>query len=267
MNPCYSRERWLNIVTALAWVALVLTDIVCIPRLCAQTSTATNSDAISSEEFLRRVSTIQLPTYPTAHSFPMAGFPDRPVSKPESDVPTPASYSLPNSEPKTKATVASAEYQSASPSDSSPIGSGISLAPPVSTAIPSIQAQPQPKTPWPSRIHQWLGLNSELPNFLVGYEAISLRRSNDDGGSFTNGQEIGRLGADTAGRATIARLLGGMDQVEFVFTGPFHWDRQMTVTGIVDHESVDWQFPSICLGSIARIRLASAMAGHKFEFL
>ncbi|MEI7459198.1 MAG: hypothetical protein WCK15_07330 [Pirellula sp.] len=101
-----------------------------------------------------------------------------------------------------------------------------------SMATGAIRSASTPRAPW--RLRDWMGLDPIQPNILVGYEVMHLRRSNDSGGDASKGGDFGRMDPDTSCRVTVARLLGSMEQVEFVFTGPFHWGRNMSSPGPVD---------------------------------
>jgi hypothetical protein len=101
-----------------------------------------------------------------------------------------------------------------------------------SMATGAIRSASTPRAPW--RLREWLGFDPIQPNVLVGYEVMQLRRSNDSGGDVSKGGDFGRMDSDTSGRYTVARILGSLEQVEFVFTGPFHWGRNMSIPGHVD---------------------------------
>ena len=101
-----------------------------------------------------------------------------------------------------------------------------------SMATGAIRSASTPRAPW--RLRDWLGLDPIQPNVLVGYEVMHLRRSNDSGGDASKGGDFGRMDPDISGRYTVTRLLGSLEQVEFVFTGPFHWGRNMSIPGPVD---------------------------------
>ena len=134
-------------------------------------------------------------------------------------------------------TVTTAQF--AAPRIVLPIGSGVAI--PSQQLVPAQQlASTGPPTPhiqletktigWRDR----LGLDPTLPNFLVGYEAIGFRRSNDSVGPYSQGDGLQRFDQDISGRYTFSRLLGNIDSIEFKFTGPFHWDKQSTAIGSVD---------------------------------
>ena len=128
-------------------------------------------------------------------------------------------------------TVTTAQF--AAPKSALPIGSGVAIPsqPLVLTTLPPHHIQLETKTiGWRDR----LGLDPTLPNFLVGYEAIGFRRSNDSVGPYSQGDGLKRFDQDISGRYTFSRLLGNIDSIEFKFTGPFHWDKQSTAIGSVD---------------------------------
>lgn len=239
------------------------------------------SNAVSSTEFLQQAGVDQFPQATVEHAFPLNGFPERQkqIVAPEpappveyllpqantndaNQAPEPAAYQLPN-----------AGESSLSPSSINPnqtIGSGV--ANPSASVPASFAGSPE----WPSpqnvvsdsptasatrpagstiadrksQIHTWLGLDSQLPNFLVAYDVMSLRKSGDTAGDFTSGNALERMGRDISGRYTVARLLGTMDQMEFVYSGPFHWDRQMVATGAVDTSLSTGVLPSSSLGAL-----------------
>ena len=235
--------------------------------LHAQSSDQVPSGPVTSSDFLRSMTPGSLTNLKTSHPFPIGPF-AAPVRVPEAESqPAPAAHN-----PSSKGTVAhataTAEYQVPVQESSEPVqefgqpvqessqifGSGVAssslpqavdnprtvYSPDITTRTPhagsmatgAIRSASTPRAPW--RLRDWLGLDPIQPNVLVGYEVMHLRRSNDSGGDVSMGGDFGRLDLDTSGRFTVARLLGNMEQVEFVFTGPFHWGRNMSSPGPVD---------------------------------
>jgi hypothetical protein len=126
----------------------------------------------------------------------------------------------------------------------SPVGTGINSAahanpdqPPSSATIEvpnTNHAPPKVLTPQSKRIMEWpraFALDANLPSYLVGYEAVGLRRGNDTVGPYSEGRSLDRFDQDVAGRYTISKLFGSIERYEFKFTGPFHWDRQIESAG------------------------------------
>ncbi len=209
-------------------LAKVLLSMVCSGGNCfAQIPNGNISSAVSSEAFLRGLLPGSLPTESSVPSSP-AGTTKRARndSKPEAKQ---AAYSANASGQPETATTA----QFAVPKTASPIGSGVAhpSQQPVPTTTPTPQTQLETKTiGWRDR----LGLDPTLPNFLVGYEAIGFRRSNDSVDPYSKGVGLPGFDQDISGRYTFSRLLGNIDRIEFKFTGPLHWDRQSTAIGSVD---------------------------------
>lgn len=130
--------------------------------------------------------------------------------------------------------VSTAQFQS--PVTTNAIGSGVSNQPqPVLMETPA-SSQPQPsaqdatKLDWRDR----LGLDRDQANFQVGYEAIGFRRGNDSVGPYSQSQGLERFDQEVAGRYTFSRMLGGIERIEFKFTGPFRWEKQSLALGPVD---------------------------------
>jgi hypothetical protein len=251
---------------------------------------AAASAAVSSDDFLKLVSQPAQPNLPQQHAYPVKGFaPKSSAAQPEVAVAN-AAYTmaanrnangggmvLGNSAGQAASSVTPANFQSSSqavePQSTSvgspaigsgavgssvgpvaPIGSGVSTpAPSVANTIsryaPPIAASETPER-W-SRIRGLLTLEKELPDFLVGYEYISMRRTNDSGGGYSDGGILGKFDKEGSGRYTVARLLGLMDQLEFVFTGPFDWDREISRTGPISTTLPTGSVPSSGLGALA----------------
>lgn len=196
--------------------------------------------AISSSEFLQQLPSSSLPTNATTHQFPFQVQSSQ-SSKPEPNA-VPADYEQPQATQPQQA-VKTVGYES-HPSASTPIGTGvatnanaISTRDPLSPSSESIASMPIAPPTQSQKPFGWssvLALDPKLPDFLIGYEAISIRRSNDSVGPYSQGADMERFGRDLAGRYTFTRLLGTIEQIEFKFTGPFHWERGSTTTGPID---------------------------------
>ncbi len=214
-------------LTSLAF-AKVLLSMVCSGGNCfAQIPQGNISSAISSEAFLRGLLPGSLPTESSVPTYPTG---TTKAARNESDrEATQAVYSANASgQPET---VTKAQF--AAPKIALPIGSGVAhpSQQPVPRTAPTPQSQLETKTiAWRNR----LGLDPTLPNFLVGYEAIGFRRSNDSVDPYSKGVGLPGFDQDISGRYTFSRLLGNIDRIEFKFTGPLHWDRQSTAIGSVD---------------------------------
>ena len=131
-----------------------------------------------------------------------------------------------------------AQYRSPSPPIGSvpPIGSGVARAnlaevettePPNSTIL-AVQ---------PGRVKSWsdrLGLDTVHPNFLVGYEAIRFHRSNDSVGPYSQNDPLQRFDGELSGRTTLSRVFGDLERLDFIFTSPFHFEKQNSILGPVD---------------------------------
>ncbi len=141
-----------------------------------------------------------------------------------------AAFSPPGSghQPETATT---AQYET--PATVSTIGSGVSMA----SQMPNPPMPANRTASLPTRRLGWqdkLGLDTTLPNFVVGYESIHFQRNNDSIGPYSQGDGLDRFGQDVSGRYTFSRLLGNIDRLEFKFTGPLHWDRQSATIGPVN---------------------------------
>jgi hypothetical protein len=266
MSQLFIAMRWKRLLT-MALNALLAATFSATNELHAQSSDPVPSGAVTSSDFLRSINPGSLTNQTTSHPFPIGPF-AAPVLVPEAvSPPTPAAH-----HPTANGTVAqasaTAEYQVPVREPSQPgqepsqpgqessqiVGSGVvtsslpqavapsisGYSPDITTRIPhagsmatgAIRSASTPRAPW--RLRDWLGLDPIQPNVLVGYEVMQLRRSNDSGGDVSNGGDFGRMDSDTSGRYTVARLLGSLEQVEFVFTGPFHWGRNVSNAGHVD---------------------------------
>lgn len=193
----------------LTWLLLKLTFAVCIdaftmPKVDAQIPNSELRNAVSSDVFLR-------------------GLPSTSLEQ-NSGVLQP---------------VTTAQFES--PVTPNAIGTGVlnqfqltSIATPVSQTPASQPSHTSTREATRLNWRDRLGLDRDQPNFLVGYEVLGFRRGNDTVGPYSQGQGLDRFDQDTAARYTFSRLLGGIERVEFNFTGPFHWDKQSTVIGPVD---------------------------------
>ncbi len=183
--------------------------------------------SVSSQEFLQQLPTGSLPSAPTTHAFPFRA--TTPTSAPPEPTAVPAAFALPNAA-ATPESVMTAGYDSIA-SGPQPVGTGVATWPtPPAATIPSEAA---PSVPLPPNRQTWgwddvFALDPQRPDFLLAYEPISFVRSNDSVGPFSQGASMDRFARDLAGRYTVTRLFGAIEQIEFKFTGPFHWDRDAT---------------------------------------
>ena len=131
-----------------------------------------------------------------------------------------------------------AQYQSPPPpiGSSPPIGSGVAGA-----NVAEVQKEEPPKSSIPAvqpgRAKRWgdrLGLDSVHPNFLVGYEAIRFHRSNDSVGPYSQNDPLQRFDGELSGRTTLSRVFGDLERLDFIFTSPFHFEKQNSILGPVD---------------------------------
>lgn len=188
-------------------------------------------NAVSSDTFLRGLPPTSLLQNEGVSEFPAIAKDGKKVVSSDNAVPVGynSEYADSRSQP-----VSTAQFDS--PSTTNAIGSGVSNQPqPVSMATPASNptqpsAQAATKSGWRDR----LGLDRDQPNFQVGYETLGFRRGNDSVGPYSQGQGLDRFDQDVAGRYTFSRMLGGIERIEFKFTGPFHWEKQTLALGPVD---------------------------------
>jgi len=259
MSRLFIAMRWKRVLT-MALNALLAATFAAKNELHAQSSDPVPSGAITSSDFLRSMTPGSLTNLKTSHPFPIGPF-AAPVPVPQAESqPTTATHNPMANGTVAQATV-TAEYQVPIQEPNQPgqessqiFGSGVvssSLpqavddptsvySPKITTRIPhagtmatgAIRSASTPRAPW--RLKDWLGLDPIQPNVSAGYEVMQLRRSNDSGGDVSKGGDFGQMDPDTSGRYTVTRILGSLEQVEFVFTGPFHWGRNMSISGPVD---------------------------------
>ena len=266
MSRLFIAMRWKRALT-MALNALLAATFAAKNELHAQSADPVPSGAVTSNDFLQSMTPGSLTNRTTSHPFPIGPF-AAPVRVPEAESqPTPAAHNPTANGTRAQAT-ATAEYQVPAQEHGQPVqdhgqpaqessqivGSGVAssslpqvvdnprsdYSPDITTRIPhagsmatgAIRSASTPRAPW--RLRDWLGLDPIQPNILVGYEVMHLRRSNDSGGDVSKGGDFGRMDRDISGRYTVTRLLGSLEQVEFVFTGPFHWGRNMSIPGPVD---------------------------------
>ncbi len=200
----------------------------------ATTQQPSEPQGISSSEFLNHIDLESLTARAALHSFPSGILTSqRPKLEPDSVT---ASFDQELARPEQQP-VKTAQFESSS-QRTLPIGSGV--VQPVST-LPlepgPITNKPIADTSMSQRFGEWrskLELDPNLPDFLFGYEAISIQRSNDSIGPYSMGQEMDRFARENSGRITVSRLLGGIERIEFKFTGPLHWGRHSTSIGPID---------------------------------
>jgi len=188
--------------------------------------------AISSEAFMNVLPRGSLQTASEPKPFPNAISTKEIAQADLTQSATQAAYEVDNANLPSGA-VATAQYQS--PSTPTPIGSGVAVEQPFQSqttatpAIPEMQSATNP-VGWRER----LGLDNSQPNFLVGYEAIGLHRSNDSVGPYSQNAPLQNFDRELTGRFTVSRLFGGLERLDFIFTGPFHFEKQNSVSGPVD---------------------------------
>ena len=193
---------------------------------------ASFSKAISSEAFMNVLPRGSLQTASEPKPFPNAISTKETAKAAPTQSATQAAYSVDNANLQTGA-VATAQYQS--PASATPIGSGVAVEQPfisqttATPAIPEMQLVTNP-VGWRKR----LGLDNSQPNFLVGYEAISFHRSNDSVGPFSQNAPMQYFDREMTGRFTVSKLFGGLERIDFIFTGPFHFEKQNSVSGPVN---------------------------------
>ena len=235
MYPCCKWHRQEVRVPSLAF-AIVLLCVVCTPgKGIAQTQLGYAATGVSSDTFLREIASGSWPAEVAHPTFPM-GIKPTPLSFKETETVDPArGASKAACSPKVPSHpsdgVSTAQF--ASPAVASTIGSGVAIQSPTPVeAIPThLSIPPESKVlSWRDRF----GMDPSRSNFLVGYEAIGMRRGYDSVGPFSQGADLPRLEQDVTGRYTFSRLLDSMERIEFKFTGPFHWDRESSAIGPVD---------------------------------
>ncbi len=214
----------------------VLFFALSVPAVFGQRPGSDFQNAVTSDAFLNGLPTTSLLQTTGTKEFPAIAKDGRKVDASAGTIPVGYTSEYADSRP---APVSTAQFET--PSVSNAIGTGVSN--PSSPAEPTTFNVSQPIIPpSPSRMvdakrSDWrdrLGLDRDQPNFLVGYEVLGFRRGNDSVGPYSQGQGLDRFDQDTAARYTFSRLLGGIERLEFKFTGPFHWDKQSTVIGPVD---------------------------------
>ena len=206
------------------------------PRVFAQVLGSDLGNAVSSDAFLNGLPPTSLVQSVGFSEFPAIAKEGRKVEVFGGAVPVGYTSEYADSRPQP---VSSAQYES--PATSNAIGSGVSNQyQPAAQAnsgsqLPAILQSPSrtgetTRSNWRDR----LGLDRDQPNFQVGYEVLGFHRSNDSIGPYSQGQAQSRFDQDISARYTFSRLLGGVERIEFKFTGPFHWDKQSFANGPVD---------------------------------
>ena len=225
----------------LTWPLLKLTFAVCIcalstPKADAQISGGDLRTAVSSDAFLKGIPSTSLEQNTGVLDFPVIAKDGRKIEPANSAIPVgyTSEYRETQSQPVTTA-------QFESPVTTNAIGTGVSNPLQPITVAPPVSQPPdgQPSQSWTNEatrlnLRDRLGLARDQPNFLVGYEVLGFHRSNDTVGPYSQGQGLDRFDQDTSARYTFSRLLGGIERIDFKFTGPFHWEKQSAVTGPVD---------------------------------
>ncbi len=194
-------------------------------------------NAVSSDAFLNDLSPSSLLQSVGTTEFPNIAKNGRNTES--SGTAIPVGYTTEYSETRPQP-VSTAQFES--PTSPNAIGSGIAdsyqppmpLSPGVSqppAVLPSSSlSRETPRTNWLDR----LGLDRDQPNFQVGYEVLSFHRSNDSVGPYSQNQGLSRFDQDVSGRYSFSRLLGGIERIEFKFTGPFLWNKQSSTMGPID---------------------------------
>lgn len=207
-----------------------------LPGVFAQAPGSDFQNAISSDTFLNGLPPTSLVQNVGSSEFPAIAKESRKAESSGSAIPAGYTSEYPDSRPQP---VSTAQFES--PATPHAIGSGVSNQyQPASQASPGAQSpaflQPPLRTGEATR-SGWrdrLGLDRDHPNFQVGYEALGFHRSNDSVGPYSQGQQLSRFDQDVSARYIFSRLLGGIERIDFKFTGPFHWDKQSLAIGPVD---------------------------------
>ncbi len=228
MVPRFKPHR-LHVGMTILTLAKVLLLLVCSGgHVFAQVLQGSVPSGVSSEVFLHALRPGSLPTVPS-----LPPFPSESTQPARNDSDREANQAANSNEASSQQSEVVTTVEFADPKSALPIGSGVAnpIQQSISTAPPTPPMQLETKTiGWLDR----LGLDPTLPNFLVGYEAVGFRRSNDSVGPYSQGDGLQRFDQDISGRYTFSRLLGNIESIEFKFTGPFHWDKQSNAIGSVD---------------------------------
>ncbi len=185
------------------------------------------TSSVSSDQFLQEIPAGSFPSDSRAIPFQVGDHAASNYLKPEARQ---AAFSTPGPGHPSEI-VTKAQYQT--PATEPTIGSGVAIVsrqpnPPMTAN--SLAPRPTLNLGWQDK----LGLDTTLPNFVIGYESIHFRRSNDSVGPYSQGDGLDGFAHDVSGRYTFSRLLGYIDRIEFKFTGPLHWDRQSATIGPVN---------------------------------
>ena len=240
MYPCCKLHRKILRDSFVAYVLVLLCTICTQGTGIAQAQIGYASPGVSSDTFLREIAPGSFPAETALPTFPL-GIKATSVVTKEPETVTPAGGAtkaafVPGVPSQPTQAVSTAQFLSSaivSPLSSSAIGNGVAIqsqipAEAMSTASPI--SQEAKAIGWRDRFR----LDRSQPNFLIGYEAIGLRRGSDSIGPYSEGSELPRFEQEIAGRYTFSKLLGSLERIEFKFTGPLHWDRESSATGPVD---------------------------------
>jgi hypothetical protein len=214
-----------NIMFAQQWQSTTPTDV-------------SSPTAISSEAFMKGLPPGVLDAAPETMPFPNLPTTKAPSTSDLQPVVSLATYSTSDAVTQPAATE-TAQYQSPPPSIgmAPPIGSGVAGANSAVVQEAEFPKSPIPQTQPARNAMRWrdrLSLDTVHPNFLVGYEAIRFHRSNDSVGPYSQNDPLQRFDTELSGRTTVSRLFGDLERIDFIFTGPFHFEKRNSVSGPVD---------------------------------
>ena len=121
------------------------------------------------------------------------------------------------------------------------IGSGIGLEPDRMVSL-----QPAPPEVTSSGLTESLaeqgarrGVGNEVarwqgPRWLARYQSVWMRRSGDEGLTYSTGGELGAFGMDQAGEYTVGYFTNPIDCYEVSYLGSLNWERSRESSGPVD---------------------------------
>jgi hypothetical protein len=182
------------------------------------------------------------------------GLPTSNAPQPSAYFPQPVSAPIPwfgpnqiPFEPATNQTIAPPDAIIPAPANPSELKEPL-LPPSLIRQVPNERLEPSstPRAAWLA----WLDPTPKGPDYLVGADMLSFRRGNDSGGTISNGNGLDRFGRSVAGRYTIAKLDGELSRKEFVFTGPFEWDRSKSAIGPVSTTLSSSTLPPSSFGAV-----------------
>ncbi|MEQ1827953.1 MAG: hypothetical protein ABL921_18480 [Pirellula sp.] len=262
MFRLFIAKRWKIVVRASILCAiwhLAITKSSAQPAQPAQPT----SEAVSSADFLSQWNPDRVAPAPNARAFPRGPLLGTSPPSPPAEVLVQAGYSAP-----------SAVTSDLSPAQPSPATIGSGLAKPN-----NLSHTPKPNVPFrdtqvvrasgsvntpvvipesaqsvvPPRAESWSSWwkrDPKHPDFQFEIEMLSFRRSNDSGGSVSQGDGFDRFGRELAGRLSLAKLDGQVDRTEWIFMWPMEWERSMTSIGPTSTTLGHGTLPASSLGSI-----------------